>query len=91
MDAIHNALAENKKIKFQYFQWNAKKEMELRHGGAYYHISPWGLSWDDENYYLIGFDSVIIPGKETIPRVLAELMVGSIPVLMESRTSFFEK
>ena len=23
----------------------------------YYHISPWGLSWDDENYYLVGFDS----------------------------------
>ena len=20
-------------------------------------ISPWGLSWDDENYYLVGFDS----------------------------------
>ena len=36
---------------------NVKKEMELRHGGAYYHISPWGLSWDDENYYLIGYDS----------------------------------
>ena len=31
--------------------------MELRHNGEYYHISPWGLSWDDENYYLVGFDS----------------------------------
>ena len=57
VDAIHNAISENKKIKFQYFQWNVKKEMELRHGGAWYHISPWGLSWDDENYYMIGFDS----------------------------------
>lgn len=57
VDAIHNAISENKKIAFQYFQWNVKKEMELRHGGAYYHISPWGLSWDDENYYLIGYDS----------------------------------
>lgn len=57
VDAIHNAITENKKIKFQYFQWNVKKEMELRHGGAYYHISPWGLSWDDENYYLVGYDS----------------------------------
>ncbi len=47
VDAIHNAISENKKIKFQYFQWNVKKEMELRHGGAWYHISPWGLSWDD--------------------------------------------
>ena len=31
--------------------------MELRHDGAWYHISPWGLSWDDENYYLVGYDS----------------------------------
>ena len=57
VDAIHNAISENKKIKFQYFQWNVKKEMELRHGGAWYHISPWGLSWDDENYYMIGYDA----------------------------------
>lgn len=57
VDAIHNAISENKKIKFQYFQWNVKKEMELRHQGAWYHISPWGLSWDAENYYLVGYDS----------------------------------
>ena len=57
VDAIHNAISENKKIRFQYYQWNVKKEMKLRHGGAFYHISPWGLSWDDENYYLVGYDS----------------------------------
>ena len=57
VDTIHNAISENRKIRFQYFQWNVKKEMELRHDGAYYHISPWGLSWDAENYYLIGYES----------------------------------
>ena len=57
VDAIHNAISENRKIKFQYFQWTEKKEMKLRHGGKYYRISPWGLSWDDENYYLVGYDS----------------------------------
>lgn len=57
VDAIHNAISENKKIRFQYFRWNVKKEMELRRGGGWYHISPWGLSWDDENYYLVGYDS----------------------------------
>lgn len=57
VDAIHNAISGNRKIRFQYFQWNVKKEMELRHGGAYYQVSPWGLSWDDENYYMIGYDS----------------------------------
>lgn len=57
VDSIHNAITENKKIMFQYFQWNLKKEMELRHNGEMYHISPWGLSWNDENYYLVGYDS----------------------------------
>lgn len=57
VDEIHNAISENKKIRFQYYRWNLKKEMELRHDGAYYHISPWGLSWDAENYYLVGYDS----------------------------------
>lgn len=57
VDAIHSAISENRKIRFQYYQWNVKKEMELRHNGAFYHISPWGLSWDDENYYMVGYDS----------------------------------
>lgn len=57
VDAIHSAISRDRKIRFQYYQWNVKKEMELRHGGAYYHISPWGLSWDNQNYYLVGYDS----------------------------------
>lgn len=57
IDAIYNAIAENRKIRFHYYQWNTKKEMELRRGGEYYCVSPWALSWDAENYYLIGYDS----------------------------------
>lgn len=57
VDAIHNAIAQNLKISFQYFQWNVKKEPELKKNGARYIISPWGLSWDDENYYLVGYDA----------------------------------
>lgn len=33
------------------------KTMELKHGGAYYSVSPWALCWDDEKYYLIGYDN----------------------------------
>lgn len=57
VDLIHNAIGENSQIKFQYFQWNVDKKMELRKDGAYYVVSPWALSWDHENYYLIAFDS----------------------------------
>lgn len=57
VDEIQNAIAGNEKIRFQYFQWNVKKEMELRRGGKFYCVSPWGVSWDNENYYMIGYDS----------------------------------
>lgn len=57
VDIIHSAINQNQKIQFQYFQWNVKKEIELRHNGRFYIESPWALLWDDENYYLIAFDS----------------------------------
>lgn len=57
VDTIHAAIAENKQIKFKYFQWNIKKEPEYKYDGKFYHVSPWALIWDDENYYLVGYDA----------------------------------
>lgn len=57
VDKIHSAIASNLQIKFQYFQWNVKKEMELRRNGEFYIMSPWALTWDDENYYMVAYDS----------------------------------
>ena len=57
VDRIHAAIAKNSKITFQYFQWDVNKKMKLRHNGALYEVSPWSLSWDDENYYMIAYDS----------------------------------
>ena len=58
VDEIHNAISDNKQLKFQYFQWNDKKEMELRKGGAFYQVSPWALCWEEENYYMLAFDAM---------------------------------
>ena len=57
VDLLHDAINENSQIRFHYFQWNSDKKMELRKDGAYYVVSPWGLSWDDENYYMVAFDA----------------------------------
>ncbi|MBE6772419.1 MAG: WYL domain-containing protein [Ruminococcaceae bacterium] len=57
VDKIHSAITLNKKITFQYFEWSPKKEKILRHDGALYSVSPWALTWDDENYYLIAYES----------------------------------
>lgn len=56
VDMIYNGIAANVKVRFQYFEWNVNKEMQLRKDGAFYCVSPWLLTWDDENYYLIAYD-----------------------------------
>lgn len=31
--------------------------MQLRKDGRFYQVSPWLLTWDDENYYLVAYDA----------------------------------
>ena len=57
VDAIHTAINENRQIRFTYVDWNENKESVARHDGAIYVVSPWALCWDDENYYLVAYDS----------------------------------
>lgn len=88
VDVIHTAIAANEQIRFQYFQWNVQKKMELRHNGAYYQVSPWALSWDDENYYLIAYDSAA--GKIKHFRVDKMLNIESTKDRREGKEQFKE-
>ena len=49
-------VGENKKISFKYYRWNEKKCLVERHPGKIFQISPLGLVWMGERYYLIGYD-----------------------------------
>jgi len=53
VDALHEAIADGKKISFRYFNYSIRKERVFRKAGASYVVSPIALSWNDENYYLI--------------------------------------
>ena len=57
IDAIHSAIAEDREISFLYWQYDLKKKRVPRKNGARYCISPFALIWDDEFYYLIGYDA----------------------------------
>lgn len=63
IDKIHAAISAGRKISYLYFEWTVdfsareKLRKQNRKGGARYAISPWALTWDDENYYMIGFDA----------------------------------
>lgn len=87
VDYIHDAISGNSQISFKYFDWNEKKEKVLRHGGKDYEVSPWALTWDDENYYMIAYDSE----AETIKHYRVDKMLG-ISVLEKKRegASVFE-
>lgn len=86
VDRIHTAIAENSRITFQYFQWNVDKKMELRHDGALYEVSPWSLLRDDENYYLIAYDSV--EGIIKHFRVDKMLYINSTGEMREGKQAF---
>lgn len=61
VDTLHNAISNNRKISFLYMKWTIGKGAKVaktpKHDGKRYVISPIWLCWDDENYYLIGYDS----------------------------------
>ena len=57
VDEIHNGISSNRKIRFLYFEYNVAKVRVYRHDGAYYVVSPFAMTWDDENYYMVAFDS----------------------------------
>ena len=58
VDKIQEAIQANQKISFTYYKWNTDKELVARNGGKPFVISPWSLTWDDENYYMLGYDDL---------------------------------
>ena len=58
VDDIHTAINQDKKIRFKYYKWDINKKLVPRHNGDWFVVSPWTLTWDDENYYLVAFDDL---------------------------------
>ena len=57
VDELPTGISANRQIRFKYFNYNVRKEKEYRRGGAFYQVSPFALTWDDENYYMVAYDS----------------------------------
>ena len=55
VDALHEAISEDKKISFKYSDYNVQKKQVFRKGGEPYIVSPAALTWNEENYYLIAY------------------------------------
>ncbi len=59
MDNVDEAINLNKKIAFEYMQWNMQKELVPKKNYVKENISPWAFIWDNECYYLLGFDPAV--------------------------------
>ena len=63
VDTIHSAILKKCRVEFIYMQWqiNPENRCQLekvaRRDGKSYNVLPLSLCWDDENYYLIGYDA----------------------------------
>lgn len=58
VDKLQGAIAANRVVTFRYFEYNAARERVFRREGARYRLTPYGLIWDSENYYLAGWDEL---------------------------------
>ena len=56
VDQIHAAMLGDRRIRFQYTEWSTSKRLVVKRGGEFYEVSPWMLTWDDENYYMIAYE-----------------------------------
>ncbi len=79
IDKLHAALNAQRAVTFRYFEYNVRKEKVFRREGKRYAVSPYGLIWDNENYYLAGFDHAALEMRHYRVDKMAELAVTCLP------------
>jgi len=57
VDSLSDAINRSVMVTFRYFDYDITAEKVYRRGGAAYHVSPYALIWDNENYYLLAYDA----------------------------------
>ena len=54
IDRLHDAITNQHVVRYQYGDFNVKKEFHFRREGAFYYVEPYALIWQNDLYYLIG-------------------------------------
>lgn len=90
IDKLHAAIAAGRAVTFQYFDYNVKKEKVFRREGKRYTVSPYGLIWSDENYYLVGWDHALKELRHYRVDKTAALTVTCLPRTGDERCRKFD-
>jgi predicted DNA-binding transcriptional regulator YafY len=54
-DIIYTAMNTGRQISFMYYEYNRKRKKDYKHNRRVYHVSPFGLMWNTDRYYLVGW------------------------------------
>lgn len=57
VDHISSGINHDRTITFKYYTFDIHKKPVYKNEGNRYEISPFSLVWDNENYYLLGYDA----------------------------------
>ncbi len=57
VDKLHTSIARRNVITFRYFDYDMHRNKVYRRDGSRYAVSPYGLIWNSENYYLVAYDA----------------------------------
>ena len=79
VDRLHGALSAQKAITFKYFDYDISRQKVFRRDGKRYAVSPYGLIWDNENYYLVAFDHVNQEMRHYRVDKMADIVVTNLP------------
>ena len=79
VDKLHTALSAKRAITFQYFDYNMYREKVFRREGAQYTVSPYGLIWNNDNYYLVAYDGSHREMRHYRVDKMAEITVTNLP------------
>ena len=79
MEALNDAINDNKKVSFQYYTYNRNKERVAKHDGEVYVFSPYKMIWNGDYYYVVGYSekhgsigSFRVDRIVTTPQILSE-------------------
>ncbi len=79
VDKLHSALAAQRAITFQYFDYDMYRNKVFRRGGGRYAVSPYGLIWNNDNYYLVAYDHANREMRHYRVDKMAEIAITCLP------------
>ena len=57
VSVITDAIRSKRRMKFKYTEYDQNKEKVYRNKGEYYHLSPYQLYYNEDFYYVIGYEN----------------------------------